>query len=54
MSLVDTYLVHKMTDIDEAKIERLSQRIPAMTTVQAESLGNYITAQIKKIIEEKA
>jgi ligand-binding sensor protein len=47
---VDSFLVYKMTDIDEAKVENLSKGIPAITSARAESLGKYITAQIDEII----
>jgi ligand-binding sensor protein len=47
---VDSFLVYKMTDIDEAKVEKLSKGIPAITSARAESLGKYITAQIDEII----
>lgn len=47
---VDSFLVYKMTDIDEEKVENLSKAIPAITTAKAESLSQYITARIEKII----
>ena len=50
---VDTYLVNKITDIDEAKIERLSTGIPTVTTAKAESLGEYITGEIQKIVSNR-
>jgi ligand-binding sensor protein len=46
---VDSFLVYKMTDIEEEKVENLSRDIPAITTAKAESLSRYITAQIEKI-----
>jgi ligand-binding sensor protein len=49
---VDSFLVNKMTDIDEEKIEKLAEGIPSITTEKAEALGNYITSQIEKIIAE--
>ena len=51
---VDAFLVHKMTDIAEARVERLSEGIPSISTAKAESLSKFITVQIKKIIEENA
>jgi ligand-binding sensor protein len=51
---VDTFLVHKMTGIEENRIERLSEGIPAITTAQAESLSLYITTQIDKIVGNEA
>ncbi len=47
---IDTFLINKMTDIDEEEIERLSEGIPAITTAEAESLSNYITDRIEEII----
>jgi hypothetical protein len=42
-----------MTGIDEEKIESLSEEIPAITTVEAESLSNYITGEIEKMISNR-
>ncbi len=50
---IDSFLINKMTDIDEEEIERLSQGIPAITTVKAESLSKYITGQIEKILSNR-
>jgi hypothetical protein len=50
---VDTFLINKVTDIDEAKIEHLSTGIPALTTAKAESLGEYITGEIQKIVANR-
>jgi ligand-binding sensor protein len=47
---VDSFLVNKMTDISESKIERLSMDIPTITTAKAKALGQYILNQIDKII----
>lgn len=50
---VDTFLINKMTGIDEEKIERLSEGITAITTAKAESLSKYITGQVEKIISNR-
>jgi ligand-binding sensor protein len=50
---IDTFLINKMTGIDEEKIERLSEGITAITTAKAESLSKYITGQIEKIISNR-
>jgi ligand-binding sensor protein len=50
---VDTFLINKVTDIDEAKIEHLSSGIPALTTAKAESLGEYISGEIQKIVANR-
>ncbi len=47
---VDSFLVHKMTDIEEKKIEKLAEDIPSITSEQADSITKYITEQIKIII----
>jgi ligand-binding sensor protein len=47
---VDSFLVYKMTDIDEEKVENLSKELPAITTAKAQSLSHYIKDQIEKIV----
>jgi len=47
---VDSYLVNKMTDIDEEKVVRLAERIPSITSEKANSLSQYIEAQISAIV----
>ena len=47
---VDKFLVHKMTDIEEATVERLSEGIPSITTNDAYALSSYITEKVGKII----
>jgi hypothetical protein len=42
-----------MTGIDEEKIERLSEGIPAITTAETESLSEFITGQIEKMISNR-
>ena len=49
---VDTFLVHKMTDINADKVERLSEGIPVITTEKAEILSQYITNQISSIVAD--
>ena len=50
---IDSFLINKMTGIDEEEIERLSEGIPAITTAKAESLSIYITEQIEKILSNR-
>lgn len=50
---IDTYLINKMTGIEEDKIERLSEGIPAVTRDKAESLSKYIAGRIEKIISNR-
>ena len=47
---VDSFLVHKMTGIEEDTVDRLSAGISAITTDNADSLSRYISEQIDKII----
>lgn len=49
---VDSFLVNKMTDIEEEQVEHLSEDIPAITSAKAEALSQFITAQIEEIISE--
>jgi ligand-binding sensor protein len=46
---VDSFLVNKMTDINEDKVEGLTEGIESITTEKAEMLAQYITEQIAKI-----
>ncbi len=47
---VDRFLVNKMTDISEDRVERLAEGISVITTEKAENLARYITAQLKAIV----
>ena len=49
---VDSFLVNKMTDIEEEKIESLSQGIPSITSEKAESITQYISAQVDRMIAD--
>jgi len=46
---VDSFLVNKMTDISEHKVERLAQNVKSITTEKVEILAQYITEQLAKI-----
>ena len=48
---VDSFLVNKMTDISEDKVERLSEGIDSITTEKAEILAQYIENQIAGIVK---
>ena len=50
---VDGFLVNKMTDISEEKVERLAEGIHSITTKNAEMLAEYITNQIAVILAMK-
>jgi ligand-binding sensor protein len=47
---VDSFLVNKMTDINEDKVERLAVGIDSITTEKAEILAQYIEDQIAAIV----
>ena len=47
---VDSFLVYKMADIDEEKVENLAKGIQAITSAKAQSLSRYIKGQIEKIV----
>lgn len=48
---VDSFLVNKMTDISEDKVETLSEGIDSITTEKAEILARYIVNQIAGIVK---
>jgi ligand-binding sensor protein len=48
---VDSFLVNKMTDISEDKVERLAEGIDSITTEKTERLADYITNQIAAILD---
>ena len=50
---VDSFLVNKMTDINEDKVEQLAEGIDSITTEKAEILAQYIQNQITGIVENK-
>lgn len=49
---VDSFLVYKMTDINEDKVQRLAEGIPVITTEKADILSQYITNQIARIVAD--
>ena len=48
---VDTFLINKITEIDEEKAEQLSEGLGSITTEDAEKLTGYIQAKIDGIID---
>lgn len=46
---IDSFLVNKMTDIAEEKVEQLSQGIPSISDEKAENLSKYIVERLDKI-----
>jgi ligand-binding sensor protein len=49
---VDAFLVHKITDIPENEIERLSENIETITPAQVEALTQFMQQKIDNIIEK--
>jgi ligand-binding sensor protein len=49
---VDSFLVNKMTDIEEDKVNRLSEGTPTITAEKAVLLGNTISERIMQIVAE--
>jgi len=47
---VDSFLVNKMTDINEDRVENLAEGIDSITTEKAEILAQYIEDQIAEIV----
>ena len=47
---VDSFLVNKMTDIDEDKVQALSEGIRSIAVEKAESLSQFVTREVEKII----
>jgi len=49
---IDSYLVNKITDISEDRVERLADGIPVTTTEKAETYSQYIMEKIAKIVAD--
>ena len=49
---VDSFLVNKMTDIDEDKVQALSEGIQSITVERAESLSQFITLKVETIVSD--
>jgi ligand-binding sensor protein len=49
---VDSFLVNKMTDIEEETVEKLSRGIPSISNEKAESVAKYIEDCLEKITGE--
>lgn len=47
---VDSFLVNKMADIDEDKVQALSEGIRSIAVEKAESLNQFITLKVEKIV----
>lgn len=47
---VDTFLVHKTTDMDEAVLEDLSKDLPVISMEKAQELSRFITEAVEGIV----
>ncbi|MFH2046448.1 MAG: PocR ligand-binding domain-containing protein [Pseudomonadota bacterium] len=45
----DTFLINKITEIEEEKLDNLSSDIPSISTKEAEKLAQFIKEEIDKI-----
>ncbi len=46
---IDSFLINKITEIDEDEVESLSDDIKSITTDRAEAMGKYIQERIDRI-----
>ena len=49
---VDTFLINKITGIDEKEIERLSTDMNSISAEKAISLMDYVEREINRIVHE--
>jgi ligand-binding sensor protein len=52
-SEIDEFLVNKMTEIEEDKVESLAESVPVIARAQVEKLGRYIKDQIDRILDSR-
>jgi ligand-binding sensor protein len=50
-SEIDAFLVNKMTDIAEERVESLAESVPSIARAKAEELGRYIRERIDEILK---
>jgi ligand-binding sensor protein len=51
-SEIDAFLVNKMTEIDEEKVETLAATVPSIGRAKAEALAGYIQERVEAILSE--
>ena len=51
-SEIDAFLVNKMTEIDEEKVESLSATVPSIAIEKAEELARYIQSWLEELLKE--
>jgi ligand-binding sensor protein len=49
---VDSFLVNKITDIEEDRVEALSQDIPSLAMEKAQELAQFINMRIDRIVND--
>ena len=49
---VETFLINKITDIDEEELERLSGSVKRISRDQVESLAEFVEGEIKQIVAD--
>ncbi len=49
---VETFMIHKLTDLDESKIEELASDVKTITESQAWEVANEIEARLKSLVPE--
>jgi ligand-binding sensor protein len=47
---IDAFLVNKMTEIDEERVEALAATVPSVAREKAEELGRYIQSRVAEIL----
>jgi len=52
-SEIDEFLVNKITEIEEDKVESLAESVPVIARAQVEKLGRYIKDQIDRILDSR-
>jgi len=48
----DSFLINKITEIDEDRVESLSNDLPPMTSENAQALGQFIESKISAIVAQ--
>ncbi|MBI5894520.1 MAG: hypothetical protein HZB24_00390 [Desulfobacterales bacterium] len=51
---VDSFLVNKITEIDEQRVESLAQGMPALSLEKARKLAQFVQRRIEAIVQDCA
>lgn len=49
---VDTFLVNKMTGLEEERVERLAEGVPSISMQKAQELADFIQQRIARIVDD--